>query len=79
MQNELHSLMHGADLGAEKEKANSLSVSTSLLQQLHQDNARLRTIVAQLLFKNQMLRWQVSDQQSFPMLAAPAIENERDE
>jgi hypothetical protein len=35
--------------------------------------------VAQLLFKNQMLRWQVSDQQSFPMLAAPAIENERDE
>jgi hypothetical protein len=56
-----------------------LSVSTNLLQELHQDNARLRTIVAQLLFKNQMLRWQVSDQQSFHMLASPAIENEREE
>jgi hypothetical protein len=71
--------MHGADLGAEKEKANSLPVSTNLLQELHEDNARLRTIVAQLLFKNQMLRWQVSDQQSFHMLASPAIENEREE
>jgi hypothetical protein len=35
--------------------------------------------VAQLLFKNQMLRWQVSDQQSFHTLASPAIENEREE
>ena len=78
MQNDSYSLMHGADLIGDQAEVNAYSLSSGLLQQLHQDNTRLRMIVAQLLLKNQSLRWQLGGQQSFHMLFAPGAENELD-
>jgi hypothetical protein len=78
MQNDSHSLMHVADFGGDPAGANAYSLSAGLLQQLHQDNTRLRMIVAQLLLKNQSLRWQLGGQQSLQMLFASATENELD-
>ena len=77
MQNESYSLMHGADSGGDRAMPNALSVSTDLLQQLQQDNARLPTVVAHLLLKNQTLRWQLGGQQSLDMPVPSVAENER--
>jgi hypothetical protein len=63
MQNESCSLMHAATSSAES-KSDLRPISTDHLQSLQQDNARLRTIVAELLLKNQALRWQLADPRS---------------
>jgi hypothetical protein len=76
MKNESHSLMHGADFGGDNAKTRTWSVATEQLEQLQLDNARLRAIVAELLLKNQTLRWQMNDHQSLEMLLSGANEYE---
>ena len=78
MQNEPHSLMQGANSGEDKAKSIAWSVPTDMLRQLQQDNARLRTIVAQLLLKNQTLRWQLGGLQAIEMMATSVEANERE-
>ena len=78
MQNDSHSFMHVVGFGGDLAEANAYSVSGSPLQQLHQDNTRLRMIVAQLLLKNQSLRWQLGGQQTHHRMFTSATENELD-
>jgi len=70
--------MHVADFGGGQTETNAYSLSPGLLQQLHEDNTRLRMIVGQLLLKNQSLRWQLGGQQSNHLKFSSATENELD-
>lgn len=74
--NESHSLLQSDNSGAGNATLKTWSESINLLQQLQQENARLRTIVAQLLLKNQTMRWQLGDH-ALEMMVSSASENER--
>ncbi len=71
MQFEFHSDTNDGGSGKEIDKANHLS---ALIDPLHllQDNARLHAIVAELLLKNQMLRWELGIQRSAEKLRSSA-------
>ncbi len=65
MRNELYSLTYCADFGEDGAKPNARLIS---IHELQRDNALLRTIVAELLLKNQILRWELGGQRSLDAL-----------
>jgi hypothetical protein len=54
--------LHGAGSGKDGSKTEAVSIEQ--LQSLEHANARLRTLVAELLLKNQTLRWKLADDRS---------------
>ena len=67
MPNDPHSLMH-AGTGEDLPEPGTRAVSLAQLQSLQQDNTMLRTIVAELLLKNQALRWKLADHVGFDQI-----------
>ena len=70
MQNNFGSLMHDAGSNGGRLKGHAGSVSIDHLQSLRHANERLRTIVAELLLKNEALRSKLAHHGSSDMLRA---------